>query len=84
MRRIRLEFTIECRELRSESTKRLSYDARPRMANVLAASAEEAMNTFLRTSDATLVNVTRAHERGESIATVQHDDVVLLVRVYAA
>lgn len=78
-----LEFTIEARELSAENPRRTVYDGRPRTANVVAANVEDAVTQFLHANDGVLVSLD-TRQRGESIATVKQEDVLLLLRVYAS
>jgi hypothetical protein len=77
-----LRYTIEARELTSESTHRPTSDVSPRQTIVDADDAGAAINRFVRESQCELVSISPS--RGtESIATVRKEDAVYLVRVYA-
>jgi hypothetical protein len=78
-----LQFTIESRELTNgQSTHR--SPAEPRWMTIDAGDAHEAISEFVRQSSSELVSFQKPPECRESIATVRKDDVVFLVRVYAA
>lgn len=79
-----MQFTIESRELTNEYTHRPSIDAAPRHVTVEAKDAHDAISQYLRSNDSELVSFTRPGGGGESIATIKKEDVVFLVRVYAA
>ncbi len=79
-----MQYTIESRPLTTESTHRAAYDGEPKQTTIEAASADDAINKFLRQSAAELVSLTRPITGRESIATVKKDDFVFLLRVYAA
>ena len=72
-----MQYTIEARELRSESTPEL------RRRTIEANNDAEALDRFVREERSELVSLTRPARGGESIATVRKEDVVFLVRVYA-
>ena len=78
-----LQYTIEARELTSENTHSMAYDAAPRSTVIDAADPDEAITQYVQQSAAELVSFT-SPGRGESIATVKKEDQVFLVRVYAA
>ena len=78
-----MRYTIEERELTSESTQRPSSD-RPSRLLIEADDAEQAISQFVVQSASELVSVIRPGRGTESIATVKKDDSVYLVRVYAA
>jgi hypothetical protein len=77
-----LQYTIEERELTSESTQR--FDKEPRRMLIEAGDADEAISQFVVQNDSELVSVSRPARGNESIATVKKDDCVYLLRVYAA
>lgn len=79
-----MTFTIESRELRRQYSRQPSTDPRPRQETIEAPTADDAISEFLRRNASELVSVTRPVEGRESIATVKKDDLVFLVRVYAA
>ena len=79
-----MQYTIEERELTSESTQRLSSDKEPRRLVIEADDPEEAISRFVVQSASELVSVIRPGRGSESIATVKKADSVYLVRVYAA
>ena len=79
-----MQYTIEARELTSESTHRAAYDGRPQRTLIEAGDVDEAIDQYVRASDAQLVSLSRPARGGESIATVKKEDAVFLVRVYAA
>jgi len=77
-----VQYTIESRPLTNESTHRLSIDAEPKHIRIEAATADDAISEYVRTSDLELVSMTKPLTGRESIATVKKDDSVFLVRVY--
>jgi hypothetical protein len=79
-----LQYTIEARELTNEYTHRPAYDMELRRTVVEADDASEAIHQYVRASAAELVSFTQPARSEESIATVKKQDVVFLVRVYAA
>ena len=79
-----MQYTIEERELTSQSTHRPSADKEPRQVIIEADDAEEAISRFVVQSASELVSVIRPGRGTESIATVRKADSVYLVRVYAA
>lgn len=79
-----MQYTIEARELTSESTHRPAYDGGSRRTVIEAGDMEEAIDLYVRESDAVLVSLSRPARGAESIATVKKEDAVYLVRVYAA
>ena len=81
---MRLQYTIEARELTNEYTHRPTYDVPSRHTIVEASNADEAITQFVRESACELVSYTRPARGSESIATVKKEDTVFLVRVYAA
>lgn len=78
-----MQYTIESRELTSESTHRRRDDPGSVRTVVVAKDPDEAIHRYVLDSDAELVSFTdgRGHE---SIATIKKEDCVYLVRVYAA
>ena len=79
-----MQYTIESRELTSESTHRPTYQAEPRRMTIEARNPDEAINHFVNQNESELVSFTNPRPGVESIATVKKDDIVFLVRVYAA
>jgi hypothetical protein len=79
-----LQYTIETRELTNESTRRRRDDPGSVRTVVVARDPDEAIHQYVRESDAELVSFTDPGRGRESIATVKKEDVVFLVRVYAA
>ena len=75
-----LQFTIESRELTSSTKDRLE----PVSTTIDAESPDDAISAFVLQNHSELVSFQRPAECRESIATVKKDDVVFLVRVYAA
>jgi hypothetical protein len=82
--RLRLQYTIEARELTTESTHRPAAGAEPRRTMVEATDAGEAIARFVQQNASELVSLSTPAIGRESIATVKKDDSVYLVRVYAA
>ena len=79
-----MQYTIETRELTSESTHRPVSDARPQRTTIEAIDAGEAIHAFVQDHDSELVSFLNPGAGRESIATVRKHDSVYLVRVYAA
>ena len=79
-----MQYTIESRELTSEYTHRVPSQGMPRRTMIEASDPGEAINRFVRQDQAELVSFTNPRPGSESIATVRKNDVVFLVRVYAA
>lgn len=79
-----MQYTIEARELTNEYTHRPMYDVEARRTVIEAGDADEAINQYVRESEAELVSFTKPIRGAESIATVKKEDTVFLVRVYAA
>jgi len=79
-----LRYTIESRELTSESTGRPAYEAQSRRTEVEATGPDEAIHRYVAQSAAELVSFSSPGVSSESIATVKKEDAVYLVRVYAA
>lgn len=80
-----MQFTIEARELTNEYTQRPPYEVELRQRTIEADNDTDALHRFVREEQSELVSLTRAgNGNGESIATVKKEDVVFLVRVYAA
>jgi hypothetical protein len=78
-----VQYTIEARELTSESARRPIFESAPRRTTIEAEDARQAISQFLVQRDFELVSMTTP--RGEeSIATVKNGDSLYLVRVYAA
>jgi hypothetical protein len=84
LRGLRLQYTIESRELTSEYTHRPTHEAEPRRMTIEARDPDEAINRFVNQNESELVSFTNPRRGVESIATVKKNDVVFLVRVYAA
>jgi hypothetical protein len=78
-----VQFTIEARELTSESTHRPTFDSRSRRTTIEADTPDDAISQFVLENSSELVSVSRPARGQESIATVKKDDAVYLVRVYA-
>jgi hypothetical protein len=78
-----LQYTIESRELTNESTRRRRDPGSIRTV-VVANDPDEAIHRFVRESAAELLSFTDPGRGRESIATVKKEDMVFLVRVYAA
>ena len=79
-----MQYTIESRELTNGSTRRRRDDPGSMRTVVVANDPDEAIHQFVRESAAELVSFTDPGRGRESIATVKKEDVVFLVRVYAA
>jgi hypothetical protein len=79
-----LQYTIEARELTNEYTHRPTFDGESRRTVVEASDESEAITQYVRESEAELVSFIKPARAAESIATVKKEDVVFLVRVYAA
>ena len=79
-----MQYTIETRELTSESSHRPAFDIEPQRMVIEANDENEAIDRFLRDSAAELVSLTKPLRGSESIATVKKEDAVFLVRVYTA
>ncbi len=79
-----MQFAIEAKELTNEYSHRPGLERETRRTIVEAPSADDAISEFVRDTRAELVSLTRPISGGESFATVRKDDLVLLVRVYAA
>jgi len=75
-----LQFTIESRELTYSHAVRVA----PTSTTIDADNPDDAITEFVRQSEYQLVSLQKPAEGRESIATLKKDDVVLLVRVYAA
>ena len=75
-----MQFTIESRELSNANGR--SVD--PVSTTIDAENPDDAIGAFVRESDSELMSFHKPAECRESIATVKKDDVVFLVRVYAA
>ena len=78
-----MQYTIEARELTSESRHRAVQGESRRML-IDAVDPNEAITQYVRESAAELVSFTRPGRGDESIATVKKEDTIFLVRVYAA
>jgi hypothetical protein len=79
-----VQYTIESRQLTSEYTQRPSYDIGTKETLIEAVSADDAISEFVRLSDSELVSLARPGQGHEAIATVKKQDLLFLVRVYAA
>ncbi len=77
-----MRYTIEARELTTESTKRTGNGGEPQTMIVDAFDAGDAISRFVTAHHSELVSFTRPKGR-ESIATVRKDDLFFLVRIYA-
>ena len=75
-----MQFTIESRELAYRHAARVE----PTSTTIDADNPDDAITEFVRKSDYELVSFQKPAECRESIATVKKDDVILLVRDYAA
>ena len=75
-----MQFTIESRELTYSHAVRVA----PTSTTIDADNPDDAITEFVRQSEYQLVSLQKPAEGRESIATLKKDDVVLLVRVYAA
>lgn len=84
IRRRDVQFTIEARELTTETTLRSSSHSRSRRTTIEAQTPDDAISQFVMQNHSELVSVSRPARGLESIATVKKDDSVFLVRVYAA
>jgi hypothetical protein len=76
-----LQYTIETRELTSESTQRISAETGTRRVTLEARDEGDAISQFVSGNDSELVSFQPVRGR-ESIATVKKNDSVYLVRVY--
>jgi hypothetical protein len=77
-----LQYTIEARELTSESRPQLPRSAGTRRVTLEAQDEDDAISQFVQGNESELVSFQAMRGR-ESIATVRKDDSVYLVRVYA-
>ena len=77
-----MRYTIEARELTSESTHHPSFDDQTHRTIVEAGCPDEAIHSFVKDNRSELVSFTSPARGRESIATVKKDDSVYLVRVY--
>ena len=77
-----MQFTIESRQLTNEYTHRPSFDL-PVTAK-MRLRVDDAIGEFVRRNHSELVSLIRPIRGQESIATVKKNDLVYLVRVYAA
>ena len=75
-----MQFTIESRELTSNRNER----PEPVSTTIDAETPDDAITAFVQQNASELVSFQKPAECRESIATVKKDDVVFLVRVYAA
>jgi hypothetical protein len=76
-----LQFTIESRQLTNEYTQ---FDVQTKQTFIEAGTPDDAIGEFVRQNDSELVSLTKPVRGQESIATVKKNDLVFLVRVYAA
>lgn len=79
-----MQFTIESRELTSYSNPSRAARVEAISMTIDADDPDAAISEFVRRNDSELVSFQRPPECRESIATVKKDDIVFLVRVYAA
>jgi hypothetical protein len=79
-----VQFTIESRELTTQSNPRNSNGAEPTWTMINADTADDAIFEFVRQNHSELVSFLRPAECRESIGTVRKDEAVFLVRVYEA
>jgi hypothetical protein len=79
-----LQFTIESRQLTTESTRRSAANSDSNWTTIEAATPDDAISLFVRLSESQLVSFLKPADGRESIATVKKDDSVFLVRVYEA
>lgn len=77
-----MQYTIEARELTSESTQRTLTASGTRRVTLEARDEGDAISQFVRGNDSELVSFQPVRGR-ESIATVKKNESVYLVRVYA-
>ena len=77
-----MQYTIETRNLTTEQSHRPLLD-RMLSTTVEAATADDAINKFVRDSACELVSFARPLRGAESFATIRKNDFVFLVRVYA-
>jgi len=75
-----LQFTIERRELSHSN----GHSPEPVSTIIDAENPDDAITAFVRANYSELMSFHKPAECSESIATVKKDDVVFLVRVYAA
>ena len=75
-----MRYTIEARELTSESTH--LHAEQTRQITIEAGGPDEAIHSFVRDNSSELVSFTRPARGRESIATVKKDESFYLVRVY--
>lgn len=81
---IRMQYTIESRQLTNEYSHRPSFDPNVIETRIEAGSPHDAIGEFVRRNDSELVSLHSPARGQESIATVKKNDSVYLVRVYAA
>lgn len=79
-----MQYTIESRQLTNEYTQRPSSDAGTKQTLIEAVSADDAIGEFVRQSDSELISLASPGRGHEAIATVKKQDLLFLVRVYAA
>ena len=77
-----MRYTIEARQLTSESSHRPAHDAEWQRMTIEAAGPAEAISEFIRDNASELVSLAHPVLGRESIAMVKKDDSVFLVRVY--
>ena len=78
-----MQFTIESRELTSQSNHSHAILVESTSMTIDADNPDDAITEFVRQSASELVSFQKPAECRESIATVRKDDIVFLVRVYA-
>ena len=76
-----MQYTIEARELTSESRQHTTAGDGTRRVTLEARDEGDAISQFVRRNESELVSFQPVRGR-ESIATVKKDDSVYLVRVY--
>lgn len=76
-----MQYTIEARELTSESRQQIPTGAGTRRVTLEAQDEDDAISQFVQRNESELVSFQAMRGR-ESIATVKKDDSVYLVRVY--
>ncbi|HEY2090949.1 MAG TPA: hypothetical protein VGJ81_03600 [Thermoanaerobaculia bacterium] len=77
-----MQYTIEARELTSESRQQVPASTGTRRVTLEAQDEGDAISQFVQGNESELVSFQPMRGR-ESIATVKKDDSVYLVRVYA-
>ncbi len=79
-----MQFTIESRQLTNEYSHRPAFDPAMNPTLIEAVSPDDAIGEFVRMNDSELVSLHSPVRGRESIATIKKNDLVYLVRVYAA